>query len=164
MKFISKFVFIIAFTQASLASQILNFDIKISPWIRSCKESSSNDILQCQLPKASLPTQSLKATLHFPSTAGEIFHVSLPFVYENELKGQIRFYAVYPKTELKQAQYIQIQIETNLPSRSLCLQSVRLKTPMEFPPLTCTGLLKDSLNPMQFKQFGFNVFVSPLKE
>jgi hypothetical protein len=139
-------------TLALLSAVTLQVDLQ--PWTRSCKETAPDAPLSCGIPTAAGAAMSLSASVELAANPSEARVSKLSFANE-ELGGEIRFYSAYPATTSGLPPYIQIQIETFRPVRSLCLQSVRLRSPFEASPLSCTAF--DSASG---QQLGLNVKVS----
>jgi hypothetical protein len=149
------------FSALSLASEISEhrFQFEVQSWSRRCLAISESGALNCQIPKTLLPSTQVQTQIRFPKNPGEIQMESFEFKNDEGLHGVLRLYATYPHAQQKLPRYIQIQFEIIKPSRAFCVQSVRLKEPMEFPPTTCTSLDSISTGPRGsfFKQEGFNL-------
>ncbi|MEO5667740.1 MAG: hypothetical protein ABIR96_06770 [Bdellovibrionota bacterium] len=141
-------------TSALILASAITLQVEVQAWQRSCKEVAPDAPLSCGIPAAfKLPIKL--ETQVFLADAPEQARVSKLAFSDTELKGEIRFYSAHPASESGLPPYIQIQIETFAPFRSLCLQSVRLRTPFEASPTSCTGL-----DNATGKQTGLNVKVN----
>lgn len=156
---------IAAFSLSSLLSaQELSFPFEVQSWTRDCRSISDAEALNCSIPTQHLPVVQIATQVKIPTQAGQVQSESFPFESPEGLKGVIRLFATYPHESQKLPQYIQLQIEMIQPVRALCVQTVRLKDPMKFPPTTCTSLetpekaLETSNErPSVYKQYGFNL-------
>ncbi len=146
------------FTPALALLSAVTLQVDLQPWTRFCKESAPDAPLSCGLPVAAGERLRLSQTVELAANPSEARVSKLSFLGE-ELSGEIRFYSAYPAVDSGLPPYIQIQIETFRPLRSLCLQSVRLRSPFEASPLSCTAL--DSASG---RQLGLNVKVSEVSD
>ena len=136
---------------ALIVASLLPLHIEVQAWTRTCDASSPTRTLDCQIPVAYGEKISLSALVEVASTLGHSHVTKLAFG-DGNFGGEIRLYSVYPNLESGYPPYIQIQIETISPTRSLCLQSARLRRPFEASPLSCTGFDTE-----RGRQLGVNV-------
>ena len=132
-------------------TSVISLQVELQAWTRNCFEKSPTTPLECTIPAALGPALTLQTPVEIAAAPGETRVSKLAFGDTN-FSGEIRFYSAYPSPQSGLPPYIQIQIESMTPLRSLCLQSVRLRAPFEASPLSCTGL--DS---SRTRQVGFNV-------
>lgn len=141
-------------TPALALLSAVTLQVDLQAWTRPCKELTPQAPLSCALPTAAAGPIRLSGSVDLAAAPSEARVSKLSFGSE-ELSGEIRFYSAYPALDSGLPPYIQIQIETFLPQRSLCLQSVRLRSPFEASPLSCTAFDRES-----GRQLGLNVKVS----
>ena len=138
-------------------SEELKFNFLIQSWTRHCRNSDPQKSLTCEIPQKLYKPISINVPILFPENEGEVEVKHLDFDSPEGIKGVLRLFATFPHSSLNQSKYIQIQFETIQPSRSFCIQTVRLKTPMEFSPTSCTSFSENTLVSTDLKQFGYNL-------
>jgi hypothetical protein len=125
-------------SSALLLSQLLSLQVEVQSWTRVCKEKSPNAPLSCGIPVAFKNPSRAEILVEVAEKVGDARVTKMTFG-EGDLAGEIRFYSAYPEESSGRPPFIQIQIETISPVRSLCLQTVRLRRPFEASPLSCAG-------------------------
>jgi hypothetical protein len=115
---------------------------KVSPWVAVCKDLKPVEPSRCGIPSPigeSFNVTIDMAELNQPGSAKverKLFSSTAPA----NINGELSLFSVYPELEKKIPAYIQLQLELIYPVRVRCMQSVRLTSPMKFPPLICSHI------------------------
>jgi hypothetical protein len=132
----------LATTEPLLPAQTFTF--KVSPWKSSCQLGLDGKRLQCSPAISSAePRQVTVVTkpVFNPQQADRIVTL-LEFP---EISARLTVWTVSPPESKHQPLHFNVQIELESPVRALCVHAIRVRDPMEFPPLVCGGVEESSL-------------------
>src|SRR5690606_30879679 len=97
----------------------------------------------------------VELTWQAPTQSGEIGRavqdIDIPDI---GLKARLSLYDVLPAPETGLPRYVQTRLELIAPVRAVCLQSVRVREPLQISPLLCAGFTEDA-------QVGLNAEFKP---
>lgn len=125
---------------------------------------------ECHKTKGCLPPRAFKnvgpkiVTIQIKQAIepGSSTKVSAPFVFDiPDLKtnalGFINVFSIYPHTQSPYPRHQQIQIEWKKPTLSRCMMSVKERSPMQAPPLICTGAASEPNSEGKYEEWGLTV-------
>lgn len=123
-----------------LAAKTLNFAAQVEPWQASCAPLATGAPADCGTPTAATgaPPATLDLSLILAAAAGQAQQTQQAFA-SGAYAGLISLYSVYPEPSTGFPPYIQVRIDLSGPARATCAESVRLRDPMELPPVICAA-------------------------
>ncbi len=147
-------VYAVDSTEQRPLKEAYKFQFRVQSWQRLCVDSGDEKELSCDIPVPLYPISKLGGEIIFPRNEGEVKVETFKFSNDQgSIKGQVKLFAILPHSNSGLAPYFQVQFEMFIPERVFCIQSVALKSPMIFPPLTCTIRHLG----VSAKQFGFSL-------
>lgn len=117
-----------------------NVQMQLAPWKADCQNSGASAPLNCGVPAPAAASSSLMQALEPVFEPGQAGRTVSDFI-AGPLRGRITLYSVAPPAAQQLPPYVQLRLEVTAPSRALCLQSIRFKEGMEYPPLICAAPL-----------------------